>query len=235
LALFDLAMPRAIASRVGQRRYLSPDRSDFSLRDPFPDPHNIPIPLAYRCDLPEKRATSRGHFATDSVFAHEEPMPEAHDWSWERYRQLQLDPRIKANLEASDLIQDTFLKAVEKIDQFRGQSEGERFKSLMRIFRTQGIDRIREETAKLGESSARWDKVLGTDVGRPDHEAERRKFIIRFAAAMEQLPDDQRDAVLLLHLMGAKLGRSCSAAVPLRESRVPSPAPWARTAQRPFA
>jgi RNA polymerase sigma-70 factor (ECF subfamily) len=163
-------------------------------------------------------------------------MAQTDDWSWERYRpllklqyrQLQLDPRLKANLEASDLVQDVFVKALQKLDQFHGQSEGERFKWLLVIFRTNAIDRIREETAQkkdvrrnqsidgaLAESSAGWDKILGTDTGRPDQEAERREFLVRLAAAMEKLPDDQRDAVLLLHLMGGKLAE---AAVQLERS-----------------
>jgi RNA polymerase sigma-70 factor (ECF subfamily) len=163
-------------------------------------------------------------------------MAQAGDWSWERYspllklqfRQLQLDPRLKAELEASDVVQDTFLKAIEKLNQFHGQGEGGRIKWLIAIARTTAIDLIREKTAKkkdvrrnqsidaaLAESSARWDKFLGTDDGRPDQEAERREFLVRLAAAMEKLPDDQRDAVLLLHLMGGKLAE---AAVQLERS-----------------
>jgi RNA polymerase sigma-70 factor (ECF subfamily) len=159
-------------------------------------------------------------------------MVQADNWSWERYRpllklqyrQLQLDPRLKADLDASDLVQDTYLKALEKLDRFRGQSEGERFKWLLMIFRTLAIDKIREKTAKkkdvrrnqsmddaLGESSARWNKVLGTDDGRPDQEVERREFLLRLAAAMEKLPDDRRDAVLLLHVMGATMAEATEA------------------------
>jgi RNA polymerase sigma-70 factor (ECF subfamily) len=155
-------------------------------------------------------------------------MAQADDWSWDRYRpllklqfrQLQLDPRFQRRFDASDLVQDTFEQALKNLDQFRGQSEGERVNWLQKIFRNKAIDKIREATAAnkdvlqelsmhaLADSSARWDKVLGTNDGRPDREAERREFLLRLATAMESLSEDQRDAVLLVHLMGVKLAEA---------------------------
>jgi RNA polymerase sigma-70 factor, ECF subfamily len=153
-------------------------------------------------------------------------MAQADDWSWDRYRpllklqfrQLQLDPRFQCRFDASDLVQEAVLQALQNLDQFRGKSEGERVKWLQMIFRNKAIDKIREAKAgkadvrreqsmdhAFAESSARWDKVLGTDDGRPDQEAERREFLLRLATAMEQLAEDQRDAVLLVQLMGVKM------------------------------
>jgi RNA polymerase sigma-70 factor (ECF subfamily) len=153
-------------------------------------------------------------------------MAQADDWSWERYRpllklqfrQLQLDPRLRRRFDVSDVVQDTFEQAWRNRDQFRGKSEGERVKWLQMIFRNKAIDKIREAQAgrddvrreqsmddAFAESSARWDKVLGTDDGRPDQEAERREFLLRLATAMEQLAEDQRDAVLLVQLMETKM------------------------------
>jgi RNA polymerase sigma-70 factor (ECF subfamily) len=154
-------------------------------------------------------------------------MAQADDWSWDRYRallklqfrQLQLDPRFKRRFDDSDLVQDAVVQALENLDQFRGKSEGERVKWLQMIFRNKAIDKIREAQAgkddmrreqsmddAFAESSARWDKVLGTDDDRPDQEAERREFLLRLATAMEQLAEDQRDAVLLVQLIGVKVG-----------------------------
>jgi RNA polymerase sigma-70 factor (subfamily 1) len=154
---------------------------------------------------------------------------QADDWSWERYRpllklqfrQLQLDPRLGVRIDSSGLVQDVFLHAIQHLDQCKADNEGQGFRWLQAIFRTKAIDRIREETAGkcdvrreksidgvFAESSARWDKVLGTDDGRPDREAERREFLVRLATAMEWLSEDRRDAVLLVHLMGVRMAEA---------------------------
>src|SRR5439155_1042931 len=138
-----------------------------------------------------------------------------------QFRQLQLDPRFERRFDASDVVQDTFEQAWRNRDQFRGQSEGERVKWLQMIFRNKVIDKIRKAQADkddvrreeamdnaFAQSSVRWDAVLGTDEGRPDHEAERREFLLRLAAAMEKLSEDQRDAVLLVQLMGKTLAET---------------------------
>ena len=39
---------------------------------------------------------------------------------------LQLGPRLRGKVDASDLVQQTLLEAYSKRDQFRGSSEGER-------------------------------------------------------------------------------------------------------------
>src|SRR5262249_13692959 len=46
---------------------------------------------------------------------------------------LQLDPRLQSKLDASDLVQQTLLKAHESLDQFRGKTAAEQAAWLRQI------------------------------------------------------------------------------------------------------
>jgi RNA polymerase sigma-70 factor, ECF subfamily len=155
-------------------------------------------------------------------------MAQADDWSWDRYRpllklqirQLELDPRLQRRFDSSDLVQDALCQAIKNLDQFKGRTDQERVAWLQKICRNKAIDRCREQTARKGDfrrdqsiqpfedSSDRWDRVLDNKDARPDHEAERWEFLLRLAEAMEALSDDQRDAVLLIHVMRFKLSEA---------------------------
>jgi RNA polymerase sigma-70 factor (ECF subfamily) len=139
----------------------------------------------------------------------------------ERYRayllvlaRLQLSPRLQGKLDPSDVVQETLLKAHERQDQFRGNSEDERTAWLRRIltntmldglrrFGGAGRDQARErplETA-VEESSARLEALLTADpASSPSARSTQQEQLLRLAGALEQLPGDQRQAVELHHL-----------------------------------
>ena len=147
-------------------------------------------------------------------------MSQPGDWIEERHRKLlklylrqyQLDPRLRQRFDASDLVQDAFAKAVAKASQFVGQSEGERVQWLREILTNVVIDRIRYECAErrdvakeqplvnaVQESSVRLDNILPGKNPSPSEQAQGRELLFRFAEAVDELSDDQRDVVIMRH------------------------------------
>jgi RNA polymerase sigma-70 factor (ECF subfamily) len=130
----------------------------------------------------------------------------------------QLGPRMQAKLDASDLVQQTLLKAHENMGQFRGGTSAELLAWLRRIlsnelagalrrFRTEGRDVSRERAPQLDldASSARMEAWLAADQTSPSQCASREEELLRLADALAQLPSDQRSCVELHHLQGFKV------------------------------
>jgi RNA polymerase sigma-70 factor (ECF subfamily) len=131
---------------------------------------------------------------------------------------LQLDPRLQAKLDPSDVVQQTLLRAHENRASFRGRTEAERtawlrqilahtLADVLRRFGTQGraVGRERSLEAGLDESVSRLEAWLAVEGPSPAQEAQRNEQLLRLAAALDQLPPDQRQAVELHHLQGRPL------------------------------
>jgi RNA polymerase sigma-70 factor (ECF subfamily) len=124
-------------------------------------------------------------------------------------RRLQLDPRLKRLWDSSDIAQDVYCKALEKFDQFEGESEGELVRWLQRILKNLVIDKIREAHADkcdinrvqaieeaLTESRGRLDEMLAARQSSPSEQAIRHERLLQLAKALEQLPKDQGDVII---------------------------------------
>jgi RNA polymerase sigma-70 factor (ECF subfamily) len=163
-------------------------------------------------------------------------------WEWERYRnylrllaRLQLDLRLRGKLDPSDLVQQTLMQAHQMQDQFRGTTEAEQAAWLRQILvrtlanaardmgrQKRDVNRERSLEAAIEESSVRLEAWLATEQSTPSVVAEKNERLLRLAEALEQLPEAQREAVVLHHLRGlslaelaGQLGRSEGAAAGL--------------------
>jgi RNA polymerase sigma-70 factor (ECF subfamily) len=141
---------------------------------------------------------------------------------------LQLDPRLQAKLDASDVVQQTLLQAHEHREQFRGRTEAElagwlrtilanTLTAAVRRLSTEARDLNRERPLhdSLAESSARLEGWLAAEQSSPSEQVIRGEELLRLAAALAQLPAEQRQVIELHHLRGwpvaevaAALGRS---------------------------
>jgi len=120
--------------------------------------------------------------------------------------------------EASDLVQNTFLAACSQHEQFRGKSKGELGAWLKQILRNQVIDgyrqqrRLKRDVSRqvpldggLDDSFARADAWLAAAQSSPSQRVSRKEELVRLADALAELPEAQREAIVLRHLQGATL------------------------------
>ena len=144
----------------------------------------------------------------------------------ERYRhylellaRLQLQPRFRSKLGASDIVQQTLLKATKNLSQFRGASEAEIVVWLRCILSTTLIDAIRELKgakrnvamersleASMAQSSARLEALLQANSTSPSEHVLRHEQLLQLSVALARLPDDQRLVLEMHYLQSCPVG-----------------------------
>ena len=128
---------------------------------------------------------------------------------------LHLPARLAAKLDASDIVQLTMLQAHQGLAGFRGNSPQEMAAWLRQILARNLAHAARDFARQkrnaalevsiaqtLDQSSARLEAWLADDQSSPSQRAERNEQLLRMADALEQLPDEHREAVELRYWQG---------------------------------
>jgi RNA polymerase sigma-70 factor (ECF subfamily) len=166
------------------------------------------------------------------------PSGDSPGWDLERFREylrllarVQMDPRLQGKLDPSDVVQQTLLEAYQKRDQCRGTTDAERAAWLRGILAhnladalrafgrdKRDVDRERSLEESLRQSSAHLERWLAADEPSPGEQAVRQERAIRLAIALAELPEGQREALVLqywhgwtLAEIGGHLGRTPAA------------------------
>src|SRR5438552_14545493 len=144
---------------------------------------------------------------------------------------LHLDPRWRSKLDVCDLVQQTLLEALRGLNRWRGRSEGELAAWLRSILAHQLAHAVRDWTRgkrdvgreqsldqALAESSLRLGMWLAADQTSPSARASHNEEGVRLAAALDELPEAQREALVqhywqsrTLPQIAEQLGRSVPA------------------------
>ena len=126
----------------------------------------------------------------------------------------QIGRRLQGKVDASDLIQETFLEAHRDFGQFKGSTEPELVSWLRRILATNLANQMahyrgtqrrdvaleRELSAELDRSSRVLDYSLIAKGSSPSQRAARREQGVVLADALGKLPEEYRQVLVLRHL-----------------------------------
>jgi RNA polymerase sigma-70 factor, ECF subfamily len=125
---------------------------------------------------------------------------------------LHMDPQSRGELDPSDIVQQTLLKAHENVQGFRGRTDAE-LQAWLRAILSQQLAivarqrgrrnfRTRSLEAALNQSSARLETLLAGEQSSPSQQMERAEQLADMAMALAGLPKDQRTATELRYLRG---------------------------------
>lgn len=127
---------------------------------------------------------------------------------------VQIGRRLRRQVDASDVVQEAFLKANLAFSQFRGTTERELLAWLRQILARQLADLVRKY-CRAGVRELHRDEDIGADIDRssrslgldlaaagstPSEKAVRREHAVLLADALEALPADYREVIVLRHL-----------------------------------
>jgi RNA polymerase sigma-70 factor (ECF subfamily) len=129
---------------------------------------------------------------------------------------VQIGQRLQQKVDASDLVQETFLKAHRQFANFRGTTEAQFVQWLRKILAASLADLLRRYLGAQGrdvrlereiegafdQSSVLLDRGLVAVQSSPSQQAAGREQAVLLADTLAQLPPDYRDVLVLRHLEG---------------------------------
>ncbi len=131
---------------------------------------------------------------------------------------IRLDRKIQAKVDPSDVVQQTMLEAHQAMESFRGgnlatqaawlrQILARNLANAVRDLNREKRDVTRERSLhdKLDESASQLEGWLAADHSSPSEKAEKHERALLLAEALANLPDQQREAVVLRHFQGCSL------------------------------
>jgi RNA polymerase sigma-70 factor (ECF subfamily) len=131
---------------------------------------------------------------------------------------LQLNQRLQAKVDLSGIVQQTLLEAHLAKDQLRDQPSEQRLAWLRRVLAHNLADEIRKIRsqkrsagrerslqAAIERSSLRLEAWIAADGSAPHARLERQERAVQLAAALNRLPEAQREALVLQHWKGWSL------------------------------
>jgi RNA polymerase sigma-70 factor (ECF subfamily) len=131
---------------------------------------------------------------------------------------LHLDPRLRSKVDLSGVVQQTLWEGYRALGSSPPPGDAQLAALLRRLLANNLADEVRKcyadkrdagrersLDAALEQSSARLEAFLAADQSSPEQRAGRNEELQRLAAALEQLPEAQRQAVELHYLRGWKL------------------------------
>jgi RNA polymerase sigma-70 factor (ECF subfamily) len=142
---------------------------------------------------------------------------------------VQIGRRIQGKVDAGDVVQEVFLEAHRQIANFRGTTEaelvawlrkilaGQLALTLRRYLGTKGrdVNLERELGAQLDHSSQAMDGGFVATTSTPSQRVSRREQAVLLADALDKLPADYREVIILRHLeslsfaeVASRMGRS---------------------------
>jgi RNA polymerase sigma-70 factor, ECF subfamily len=131
--------------------------------------------------------------------------------------ETRMNPRLRQRVDASDIVQQTLLEAHEGLAGFNGNSPEQLLAWLRRILShnlsdaRRGLARAKRDIARQISLDQAMDRssmqleALAASQSSPSQKAQRHERAVQLAAVMAEMPDAQRQALILQHWHGWSL------------------------------